>query len=441
MRRSGTLWEVLRLPRPQRYLWELADDLCSGRSVVLFLPGHVAAEDVILAVEEHCRDRARMESVYVSRSARWPEEWLMERFHVEGDPWADTALEAIRRAPGLPPILILRDLDSLPDEVLAQWSRLIADWAAHNRRPDLSPSERKAIFAVVSEPRAVGVLAQLGDDVFLRKAWYWGWVTSRELRVVAAEYLRERHYDEVAQLWGESVWATLAGADWNCFLWLARRATVEMPLDQLFELLRAYGRERMPWAGDDPADDPLLQLDLQESELEASLISGVGGSFGGSLRVEPASLEPSLDERPLWLAGLWDWHDEGKRGWHSAALEVAGRRQSLDHRVWRGQAAVLLPMIDQIRIALSELLARRDSSWPEYRDKREARFGGGHGKTAAELWTIESFLEGHTFDPGLRRLGPTVEAIRLIRNSLAHYRPVEWADFEKVCKIYASMRR
>lgn len=123
-----------------------------------------------------------------------------------------------------------------------------------------------------------------------------------------------------------------------------------------------------------------------------------------------------------------------------ASLEELAR-QAVDHRVWRGQAAVLLPMIDQIRIALSELLTRRDPSWPEYRDKREARFGGGDGKTAAELWTIESFLEGHTFDPGLRRLGPTVEAIRLIRNSLAHYRPVEWAGFEQVCKIYTSMRR
>ena len=487
MRRSGTLWEVLRLPRPQRYVWDVADDLCNGRSVLLSLPGHIPVEDVILAVEEHCRDRAQIESAYPPPSARWPEEWLMERFRIAGDPWAETAIGEIQRAPQTPPILILRDLDGLPSDVLSQWCRFLGEWANRYRRPDIPASERKAIFAIASKPEVVAALDEIGEDAFLRKAWYWGWVTSREVRVVAAEYLRERGFDETSRLWGESVWATLAGADWDCFLWLARRASVEMSLHELFEVLKGYGQMRfdgrdgraaiggsggvgagveagpgarvgtgtgrrdvsapddMEASRETPGErlwvKPITEMPARRFHAEtAREAAEYGGAGALGMERDGSPLAPSHRERLPWLEGLWDWHDEGKRGLHSAALSLSGRRHTLEHRVWRGQAGVLLPMIDQVRIAVCEVLAARDPSWLPYRHKKEARLSlYDASSNSAELWTIESFLESQSAEPSLKRLKPMVSRVRRIRNSLAHYRPVEWEDFRAICTIFSGV--
>src|SRR5690606_22315272 len=109
------------------------------------------------------------------------------------------------------------------------------------------------------------------------------------------------------------------------------------------------------------------------------------------------------------------------------------------HRVWRGEAAILLPMIDQYRIAVSQDPADSHRSWKPFLQQRvlpDDRPDGTPLETAAEFGDIIEFLDGSSRTAALRELRRNVDAVRRIRNILAHYRPVEWWQFRHVCEQY-----
>lgn len=415
--------EVLRLPRPQRRLRRMADRLCEGHTVIWFLPGHAPMEELLTALEEHFRERVEVASVYVPHSVKWPEQWLMDRYRVEGDPWSEEAAEALLSCPDVPEVVVLRDLDRLHEDELKQWRRFLEDWAQINRRPNRALADRKAFLVPLADPRAVAVFDELREDPLLDKVWYWGWVTSREVRVVAAECLRDRNQTGAAALWGEAVWAPLAGADLECFLWMVEEIHIDLPLEDLLARLQGYGEERGFSA---------LLGSLDGGEPSASFINGAPVGDG--------EREPVSGSQPLWLAGGLDWHDEGGYGLHSALLSMAGQQGPLLHRIWRGQTSVLLPMIDQYRIAVSWELAGYDRWWPEFlRQKLSAEDYEEDGtpvELAAEFMHIIEFLDARARTAAQRELRRNVNAVRKTRNALAHYRPVEWPQFQHVCEQY-----
>jgi hypothetical protein len=111
-------------------------------------------------------------------------------------------------------------------------------------------------------------------------------------------------------------------------------------------------------------------------------------------------------------------------------------QDEIEHRLWRGQVTLLLPMVDSIRFALCERwTARFGDDWPsrwqpplaeeEAKAVKHTPYASGWGHIKS-LLLDRSIYELDRERTSLRQ----VSHAHYVRNSLAHYRPVTFQDFE-----------
>ncbi|WP_144440452.1 hypothetical protein [Limnochorda pilosa] len=394
-----------------------------------FLPAPAPIESLLSALEETCRGRATLETSHVPLDTEWPIEWLASRYHLDATPPSGNAVASLYEADTVPEILILRDLENASDGALGQWKRFISEWVGYSKRPDIMPAERKALLIPVRDAAAIAALDEMAEDAFLAKAWYRGWVTSRETRVVAAALFEDHGISGAKALWGEAVWSNLAGSDLECLAWMMEKADIDSSIRDQLRVVREYAEAR--------AFSPVLDATQGSSAREEALAH--------TARAEHLPESPSSSaERLLWSTGLLTWdHDEGPVV-HSAALALLGRTADLNHRVWRGQAAILLPMLDRYRLEVCHILGQRFTEWAEFartRDAEVAREPPNEDCGAVEFGDIVEFLDRFRTVPWLRQLRQAVDRMRRVRNTLAHYSPVEWPEFRDVCEEFWRLRR
>jgi hypothetical protein len=109
---------------------------------------------------------------------------------------------------------------------------------------------------------------------------------------------------------------------------------------------------------------------------------------------------------------------------HSAIVAVQGDNREITHRLWRGQAALLLPLIDRTRMILCEQLsASYGDAWPSLVQNPESGLCAELGAIEVALTTVLTWNSER--DRWLR----VVKLARHIRNNLAHYEPISYEDF------------
>src|SRR5690606_30295850 len=73
--------------------------------------------------------------------------------------------------------------------------------------------------------------------------------------------------------------------------------------------------------------------------------------------------DPPVAGRRLWLEGLLDKDRYEGICLHSAAAALRGDTHLVEHRIWRGQARTLLPVLDAVRLEVCEYLSDRHAAW------------------------------------------------------------------------------
>ena len=140
-------------------------------------------------------------------------------------------------------------------------------------------------------------------------------------------------------------------------------------------------------------------------------------------------------EQQWWAEGMLHYTWEYGLELHSAVLALAQRYDVLRQRLWRGQAALLLPLLDQVRVALCERLTEQHGSeWPlkwgePLSDEEKAAV---RMTPLAAQWGYLDHLLTHTpagrWEP---RISPLVSRARTLRNRVAHFQPVSFTDFQR----------
>lgn len=148
-------------------------------------------------------------------------------------------------------------------------------------------------------------------------------------------------------------------------------------------------------------------------------------------RTPPDTLGDELD-------GVALRRGEGAMRTHVAYAVARGGRIDLERRLWRGQAALLLPFIDEIRLSLCERLQESlGNGWA-------LRWIAPMSDEESSL-VAESYLHcqlGHLLAviraaPRLvdrQTLAAAAHQTRFVRNELAHYRPIDFAAFEQMLR-------
>ena len=415
----GLATSLIQMPTVRQLLDRILDDLRSGRSVLGLLPEGVdpslLRSDLLNGLEHW---DLRIHEVFVPQlDAQISAAALGQTLGIDwGVSTAPRTVENLLRRADLPEILFLDGFDELAEEDRVQWLRFVVQWAEVCQSRHSTDEEGAKILP------ALCLLAQASKvpppppatNVLLAVHVWWGIPTTLEMRLLCQ--LASAQDSTPLSRWKEYVIPAIAGSDLclGDYLWVQAYSTGA----ELADVLRAFAQER-GWT---------------KAELETLSMEGLPRE--GTPRLEGWPLPSPLYQ--VWARGMVHWTLDHGLERHSAVLAQLDRQAALDHRLWRGQAGLLLPQIDEARLALcAHLNQRYGQDWP-YKwqepeldpDRRAVR----DTPFACQWGHLESLLRNCPNLERERRWSRLASWSRQIRNDLAHYRPISLNDYERFCQ-------
>ena len=418
-----TLWfELLRTPTARSLLSRIVGGLADQVSQLLLIPATVERDTVYSALRAEALRRdfsvcdVRLKQPIGDLTPATFTTLLQST--IDDNASGALRLDDILRQPKSPEVIFLVEVERLSEgsqkcflEILSQWSRISQN--ALERGENCSTA---CCIAFANDE----VSNSAHSEVHLNVEWWWGLPSMLETALLC-RYSTEESPQQAEAIWRESLAPSLCAGDVTFIaeVW----SLLSEPRSSIWQRTREYG-EQMGW------DRDLIESLLQTlPELHIDL--------GSSKRqVAGASSSPPHALRPAWAQGVVQFSPEAGCELHPAALALAGRIEALEQRLWRAQATLLLPKLDIIRHSVCRQMAQRygpewPTRWSQPRSEDELQqLKRTH--LACQWGYLEYLLRACPYFRAERRLAPVVSRCRRIRNKLAHYRPIEFSEFESV---------
>ena len=325
-------------------------------------------------------------------------------------PSAPRSVANLMRCEGMPSVVYAHRVPSDNAEQRAEWREFIEDWADENGKlaDEGRPGPGLCIVAKLRDFDFSPPKPQAG----LSTIWWWG--MSSELETRLACRVADLEYDDGHALgvWREHVIPSLAAGDPQLAERLWERASE--PLNAVISVLSEY------------ADETGLN-DCEDNIMDAIRLIGEDARDCGAGEEPPASL------RNLWASGGLALIQERGAEIHPALLARRGRRVDIANMLWRGQAEMLLPTLNEIRMKICLDFARTfgenwasrwwDNPLPEGRNHLGAELG-----YICSLFRFVGRGTGHPLNEK-RHMYPLATRARDLRNKIAHNQPVSFAHF------------
>lgn len=301
----------------------------------------------------------------------------------------------------------------------SRWSDFIEGWANERLKLRNSGRAKAPSLCVIAKLRDFGFrLPQTEEGITYQ--WWWGFPSTLEMRL-ACRIVNEQDGNsfEVGR-WREHILPGLVGSD----VQLALEIWTEVDKD----IEHTIGSLRDFWAnGEEPAT-----ISSMDALVEA--VKNYQGAFAIGQELPKDFWEP-------WAKGRLVYTPEHGLEVHPALLAHSGHRVEVEKRLWRGQAELLLPVLNEIRLRIcAELTDAYGSDWPfKWREP-----ASGYDLEQVKITPLATEL-GHihylftTADQGhplnaVRHLSGLVLNARNMRNQVAHNKPVVYRDFELLCQ-------
>ena len=301
----------------------------------------------------------------------------------------------------------------------SRWSDFIEGWANERLKLRNSGRAKAPSLCVIAKLRDFGFrLPQTEEGITYQ--WWWGFPSTLEMRL-ACRIVNEQDGNsfEVGR-WREHIVPGLVGSD----VQLALEIWTEVDKD----IEHTIGSLRDFWAnGEEPAT-----ISSMDALVEA--VKNYQGAFAIGQELPKDFWEP-------WAKGRLVYTPEHGLEVHPALLAHSGHRVEVEKRLWRGQAELLLPVLNEIRLRIcAELTDAYGSDWPfKWREP-----ASGYDLEQVKITPLATEL-GHihylftTADQGhplnaVRHLSGLVLNARNMRNQVAHNKPVVYRDFELLCQ-------
>lgn len=409
---SSALYQT---PGAQRFLNTLTDDLANRRSLLALLPVGIDPVEIwsTLRTELWRRDFGFEEiSLPDLPQDHVPVAALSKALGVNwASPETPRTIANLMTAKNLPDIVQLEGFGQLTDTTRRDWTMFLTQW----RQVSQNMADRGHIpMALCMIAPAVAVLPRIPESgVHLAVHWWWGFPSALEMHLLCRQGSEGAPWDAAAR-WREHLLPALAGSDISLveYLWDSLR----LSLEGLAARLRSFAEQR-GWAADALHEWGAEELAASPAQNRSSQL-----------------LSPPARFRALWARGALSWTTEYGLELHAAALAVLGRNEELGHRLWRGQAELLLPLIDHTRLTLCDHLTRQyGHDWPIrwYQPVSPEEDAAVRNSPLACQWGyLEWLLKNCAHLQSEQDWLPLVSLSRWIRNEMAHYRPITFGDFE-----------
>jgi hypothetical protein len=301
----------------------------------------------------------------------------------------------------------------------SRWSDFIEGWANERLKLRNSGRAKAPSLCVIAKLRDFGFrLPQTEEGITYQ--WWWGFPSTLEMRL-ACRIVNEQDGNsfEVGR-WREHIVPGLVGSD----VQLALEIWTEVDKD----IEHTIGSLRDFWAnGEEPAT-----ISSMDALVEA--VKNYQGAFAIGQELPKDFWEP-------WAKGRLVYTPEHGLEVHPALLAHSGHRVEVEKRLWRGQAELLLPVLNEIRLRIcAKLTDAYGSDWPfKWREP-----ASGYDLEQVKITPLATEL-GHihylftTADQGhplnaVSHLSGLVLNARNMRNQVAHNKPVVYRDFELLCQ-------
>lgn len=409
---------LFQMPTVRHLLDRIVDDLRHGRSVLGLFPAGIDAGWIRSALWDSLGHwHLHIREILISQlDVQAPAAALGETLGVDwGVSTTPRTVENLLKRADLPEILFLDGFDELDEEDRARWLRFVAQWAQVCQGMHSTDDDGVEILpALCLLAPASQVPHPLPETNVLLSIRVWrGIPTTLEMRLLCR--LASEQGNGPLNRWKEHTIPAIAGSDIDLadYLW----SQEYRDRSELADLLRAYGQKR-GWN----------KMELEKWPLHNDSRRTIHWQEDWAL--------PEALYQP-WARGMVHWTPEYGLERHSAAIALLNQTETLDHRLWRGQAGFLLAEIDEIRLVLCTHLNRSYGlNWPykwqepdtviECRDVRETPF-------ACQWGHLEYLLQKCPNIQVEQRWLPLVRQSRELRNAVAHYRPITLRDYEKFC--------
>ncbi len=306
-------------------------------------------------------------------------------------------------------VILLEGLDEAPRDVARRWLKFIEDAAR------LRSSGRHSIGAIV-RTTPDDSLAHSSDTRFSIHRW-WEVCSVLDLRLLVR--MSESGDASAARArWREAVLPPFAAGDVELVerLWDAVAGTEA----EIGAVLREVAAER----GIDPVRlKPMANALKNRGEYVAA---GGPGRWEAAWRLGAAQATREFGPEPTVLA-----------------LAVLEDMRELRHRLWRGQATLMLPQLDEVRMSVCEELSNvHGTGWPlrfaRYDDEEDRKRVEGD-PLATDYGPLERVVRNASARAG--KFVPLVSHARKLRNELAHYRPITYAQYARFLELDLQLRR
>lgn len=436
-------------------LGRVADRLSEGRSVLWVMPDCILASRVRDEVWRALRNLLRRQETSGERidltlldgklglereiaaalSLRWPAAASTASHRAR-------PLETLLEISDLPRVLLLDNWAQLPEERGARWLAWMQLFQSVCKDHAFPPALCAFLPLKWAEVWREQVANAPADSSLL---WWMDVASQLDVRAWCRRRNREEgafssarrdagQYENVLRArWRESVIPAIALDDFDLAheLWDAV-LEADLATEALPEVLAAYCQKRA-W----------------DAETLAKLHPAVG-QMERAADVETARM-PAKCWHALWNCGAWLRTLEDGPQIHSAALHSLGQTEILKHRLWRGQASLVLPFLDEVRHQIcADLCATYGHDWPLWETRLFSR--GQFSPDAKELEQLR--LTAHACDWGrlyvqLRHCDAleshrfwleTAYAAKQLRNELAHHRPISWPQLSQLIREWSAAK-
>jgi len=394
----------------------IVSDLASRRSVLVLVPSGIHLDSLWAAVRSRLStlgywtpelsltdlqgSRSTVSSLGKALAVEWP------------SPEVPRTVANLVTVDDLPDVLRLGGFERLPEVARRDWSEFLGRWALASKAVADRGRLPTALCLITSADALLPCIPIPESDVYLAIHWWWGFPSALEVRTLCRLAGEGGEWDAKMR-WREHILPSLAGNDLTLveYLWDALHLSVE----ELTPHLRSFAWHR-GW--------------------EAKTLRGWGAEAltDSSSYGHDRQTIPPVHLRTLWTHGALCWTLEYGLELHTAAMTILGRNEGVEHRLWRGQAELLLPLIDHMRLIVCTALIRSHGhDWPVrygLPSSQEEKAAVKDSPLACQWGYLKQSLTDCLHPRSERHWLPLVRQARWIRNEIAHYRPVTFQDFE-----------
>ncbi|MCB9005843.1 MAG: hypothetical protein H6656_00400 [Ardenticatenaceae bacterium] len=326
------------------------------------------------------------------------------------------SLEEFMQDHNLPDVIILNGISEMNCSTRQWWWNFVRQWAGKSHAlisAEVIETPALLVLTTVESPNEI-----LQGDTMLSSYWWWSIPSHLEARLICRlEHTNLPHLNERTD-WREAILPSLVGGSLELaqYIWEYSDKSVEIIQERLREYAKSLG-----WT----------ETNLRKAGIEQFL-------HNHWLRSNRREIRPNRSEQELWGMGVLSYTPEEGIWICSAALAIIDQVAILRHRLWRGQASLVLPVIDELRLKICQrFINLYGQSW-------HIEWTGSNSDSKSEprednpLATEWGHLENSLYRTPVRKereMLPVVQTARRLRNTLAHYQLIDYEDYETLLNL------